>query len=67
MPAGLFAPIQGVHLRKEVIVFGSPLVLIMSILGLHIDLDRLENEATPYFTPVTTSGSSSNSFLPLAC
>ena len=30
---GLSVPIQGVHLRKEVVAIGAPLILIMSILG----------------------------------
>ena len=30
----------------------KPLILIMHLLGLHIDLDRLKNKATLYFTPV---------------
>jgi hypothetical protein len=68
VPASLFAAVQGVHLRKKaIIVFKGPLVLIMSILSLHIDLDQLENEATPYFTAVATSESYFNYFRPLAC
>ena len=49
MPAGLLTPFQGVHLQKEAIVFGDPLLLVTSVSGLHIDLDKLENEATPQF------------------
>ena len=47
MPAGLLTPVQGVDLQKEAIVFGDPLLLVMSVSGLHIDLDQLENEITP--------------------
>ena len=38
--------VQGVHLSKEVVVFSCPLMLVMPVLGLHIDLDQLEDEAT---------------------
>ena len=55
MPTGLFVLVQGVHLRKEAAVFRAPLILMMHVLGLHIDLDQLENEATPQFMPVATS------------
>jgi hypothetical protein len=48
--------IQGVHLQKEAVVFGSPLILTMPVSGLHIDLDELKNEATSYLTSVATSG-----------
>ena len=51
-------PVQGVHLRMEAVVFGGPLILENFVSRLHIDLDQLENEATPYFTPVATSESS---------
>lgn len=34
-------------------------VPLISIPGLHIDLDQLKNEGTPLFAPVRTSGSSS--------
>lgn len=37
-PVGLSAPIQGVHLWMEAIVFGGPPILIMSILRLHLRL-----------------------------
>ena len=49
-PTGLSMPIQGVQgvqLRKEVVVIVGPLILVMPILGLHIYLDHLKNEATP--------------------
>jgi hypothetical protein len=45
--AGLSVPVQGVHLRKEVVVFGGLQTLVMSVSGLQIDLDQLINEATP--------------------
>ena len=35
MPAGLLTPFQGVHLQKEAIVFGDPLLLVTSVSGLH--------------------------------
>ena len=38
------------------IVVGVPLFFILLILGLHMDLDQLKNEATPCFTLVATSG-----------
>ena len=41
--------VQGVHLSKEVVVFSCPLMLVMPVLGLHLDLDQLEDEATPQF------------------
>ena len=47
MPVGLSVPIQGVHLRKEAAVFKGPLVLGVPVLGFQINLDQLENEATP--------------------
>jgi hypothetical protein len=40
-------PIPSACLRKEAVVFGGLLIIVMPILGLHIDLDKLENEATP--------------------
>ena len=40
-------PVQGGHLRKEAVVFGGLLILVMSVWGLHIDLDQLGNEAIP--------------------
>ena len=46
-------------LQKEAIVFGGPLVLVMPVSGLYVNLDQLENEATPYFTPLATLESSS--------
>ena len=51
-------PVQGVHLRMEAVVFGGPLILEKPVSRLHIDLDQLENEATPYFTLVATTESS---------
>ena len=45
VPTGLFASIQGVHIRKEAIVFGDPLILEMCVF--HVNLDQLENGATP--------------------
>ena len=42
----------------EAVVCESLLMLVMRILGLHIDLDQLEDEATPQFTPVATTESS---------
>lgn len=38
----------------EAVVFEGTLILVM---GLHIELDQLENEAAPYFTLVATSES----------
>ena len=53
----LSAPVQGVHLWKEAVVFRGPLILVMPISGLHIDLDQLKGEAsTPQHMPVATSG-----------
>lgn len=40
-------PIQGVQLQKEAVLFGEPLILKLPTSGLLIDLDNLENEATP--------------------
>ena len=50
--------VQGVHLQMEAVVFGDPLIPTRPVLGLHIDFDQLENEATPEFIPVATSESS---------
>ena len=44
MKASLSASVQGVHLSK---VFGCPLILMIPISGLHIDIDQLDDEATP--------------------
>ena len=46
----------------ETIVFGGLLILVRHVSKLHIDLDQLENDATPSFTPVATS--ESTFFLP---
>ena len=54
MQVGLSAPIQCVHLWKEAIFSRGTLILLMPSLGLHKDLDQLENEATPYFMLVAT-------------
>lgn len=43
----LFVVVQGVHPQKEAIVFGGPLILIIHVSWFHIDLNQLENEATP--------------------
>jgi hypothetical protein len=45
--AGLSTADQGVHLWKEAIVFEGPLILLMPVLGSHIELDRLQDEETP--------------------
>jgi hypothetical protein len=45
--AGLFVPFQGVQPLKGAAVFKNLLILVMPILGLHIELDELEDEATP--------------------
>lgn len=50
MLAGLSVHVQGVHHKKEAVVFG------MAGLGLHIHLDELKNEAA--FTLVVSSNSS---------
>ena len=44
---GLPVPIQGVHSYKESVVFKDPLILKMHALGLHMELDELDKEATP--------------------
>ena len=36
-----------VHLQKETVVFKDPKILIIPILGLHIDFDQLEDEEAP--------------------
>ena len=41
---GLSALVQGVHSYKESVVFKD---LTMHVSGLHIELDELDNEATP--------------------
>jgi hypothetical protein len=41
---GFFGPGQGVHLGKEATAFGDS-IFVMLVLGSHIDLDQLENEA----------------------
>ena len=33
---------------KEVVIFGNPLILVMLVSKLQVDLDQVENEATPY-------------------
>lgn len=53
---GLFVPTHSIHLQNEV-DFGGLLILRIFILGLHIDLIQLENEAIPYFTLVATRSS----------
>ena len=45
--AGLFAPIQRVHLQTEALVTRGPLNLILPASCVHISLDQLKNEATP--------------------
>ena len=40
-------PIEVLYFQKKAIVFGSLAILVMSISWLHIDLDKLQNEATP--------------------
>ena len=35
-----------VNLQKEVVVFNGLLILVMTVSGLHIELDQLENEVT---------------------
>lgn len=49
MPTGLSVLVQGVYLRnrEEAVVVGCPLIIGIPVWGLHIDLDLLENEATP--------------------
>jgi hypothetical protein len=42
--------VQDVHLQNEVIVIRGTLILVMSMPGLLINLDQLENEATLEFT-----------------
>jgi hypothetical protein len=32
---------------EEAVIFEGPLILFMPVLGLHIELDLLEDEATP--------------------
>lgn len=44
--AGLFAPIQGIHLSEEAVVFKIPLILVMSVSESHIELDSLQDDAT---------------------
>jgi hypothetical protein len=63
--ANLSLPIQGAYLRNKEVVFRGPIILVMPILGLHMDLDQLENEAMPCFTE--TSKSSFFEVNPLAC
>jgi hypothetical protein len=46
LQTGLSAPIQGAHFRNEAVPFGAPLILVMSLLGLHSDFDQLEGEST---------------------
>lgn len=41
--------VQGVRLQNEVVVFRSPLILVMPITGLNTDLDQLADEATPWW------------------
>ena len=51
--------VQGIHLQMEVeVVSTAPLILVRCFSGLRIDIDQLENEATPSFIPVATSESS---------
>ena len=33
---------------KEAVFFGNPLILVTLVSRLQVDLDRVENEATPY-------------------
>lgn len=50
MQAGLSAPIQGVEPLKGGISLRGPSndnEAVMPVLGLHVELDILENEATP--------------------
>ena len=44
--AGLSEPVRDVHLWKEAVVFGGPLILVMPVSGLCIALDPLEDDAT---------------------
>ena len=45
---GLSAPVQGVHLRKEAVILGALyVILVMPVSRLHMELDELEDEATP--------------------
>lgn len=50
--------VQGVHLRMEAVVFGGSLIFEKPVSRLRIDLDKLEDEAMPYFTQVATLESS---------
>jgi hypothetical protein len=46
--------------KEAPLVCGGLLILMMSVLGLHIDFDYLEDEAsTPEFTPMAALESSS--------
>jgi hypothetical protein len=40
-------PVKVFHLQKDAEVVGVLLIPIILVLGLHVDLDQLENEATP--------------------
>jgi hypothetical protein len=44
-----------IHPRKEAIIVEGSLILVLSVSRLNIDLDQLENGATPQFTPMATS------------
>ena len=39
--------VQGLHLQKEAIVIGEPLISVIPDSGIHIGLDQLKMEATP--------------------
>ena len=54
-------PFQGVHLQKTAVVFGSFLILIITVLRLHINLDGITYRLrpTPKLTLVATSELSS--------
>ena len=46
MLAGLSEPVRDVHLWKEAVVFGGPLILVMPVSGLCIALNPFEDDAT---------------------
>ena len=47
-------PFKVLNLWKEALVFEGPLILVMPVLGLHIELNILENEAPPSSMLVAT-------------
>ena len=48
MLVDLSACVQGVPPSTEDNIFGPPIILVMVVMGLRMDLDQLNSDATPF-------------------